>query len=656
METKQDIIRGRYKPIREISRGGMGVVYLAKDLLKNKDVAVKKSFFSGAKQAEQAFELEAKLLARLEHPGLPKVLDYFFGENNVQTLVMDFIVGETLEDVLESGKSRVGRGLDSARVTDWALQILDILRYLHNFEPPVVHRDIKPNNIKLTAEGKIILLDFGLAKGSAVTIVGGMSGYSPIEQVHRTGTDPRSDIYALGTTLFHLLTDQHPYTALNRFQEIHEQSLGINPENDGIISLKPDPQMTVAEINPQVPPVISKIVMKAMALMPNDRFQSVEEMKFAFLKAKQTLDASTTRQVINNVAGKTNIDELNDWDKAKPLFDDDEESLGHWKVERNEEDEHNEHIEKIEKIDSFVSFVPQKVGNSEFENDPTEVVETGDLSATVSSVATFGKDFENEITEPSFAANLSPTILSPEEPIPIELPVFEKNDPPKKIGKRIIPMAVGGIMLVLLISLGTLAWYLTASNPSKTNIIKPTAVNEIPLSPPEITEKPKDPIQVSKYSIGKNGKFYPLDESYQFAENEEFKLGVTSPQDGFLYIVSRNNQSKAILAYPDSEQDNSIKKDLEIIFPQKVNFELRKETPSETWVYFIVVLSREDDLAKRIRKTLDNEKEKSLSISKVSELFAELDKLADDSAKNIEEKADSANKPAVVIVKLQKKT
>ena len=111
--------------------------------------------------------------------------------------MMDFIVGETLEDVLESGKFRVGRGLDAAKVVDWALQILDILRYLHNFEPPVVHRDIKPNNIKLTAEGKIILLDFGLAKGSAVMVVGGVSGYSPIEQVQRSGTDPQSDIYAL---------------------------------------------------------------------------------------------------------------------------------------------------------------------------------------------------------------------------------------------------------------------------------------------------------------------------------------------------------------------------------------------------------------------------------------------------------------------------
>ncbi len=101
----------------------MGVVYLAKDWLKNREVAVKKSFFSGDKNAAKAFETEAKLLARLEHVGLPKVLDYFFLESNFQALVMDYIVGETLEDVLESGKSRVGRGLDAAKVVGWALQI-----------------------------------------------------------------------------------------------------------------------------------------------------------------------------------------------------------------------------------------------------------------------------------------------------------------------------------------------------------------------------------------------------------------------------------------------------------------------------------------------------------------------------------------------------
>ena len=102
----------------------------------------------------------------------------------------------------------------------------------------------------------------------------------------------------------------------------------LNQKSDGIISPKADPQMTVGELNPQVPAIISEIVTKATALMPNDCFQSAEEMKFALLKAKQTLDASTTRQVKKDVAAQTNIDAFNDWEKAKPLFDEDEESLG----------------------------------------------------------------------------------------------------------------------------------------------------------------------------------------------------------------------------------------------------------------------------------------------------------------------------------------
>ena len=650
MDKNLDIIRGRYKIIKEISRGGMGVVYLAKDLLKNREVAVKKSFFSGAKQAEQAFEIEAKLLARLKHPGLPKVLDYFFSENNVQTLVMDFIVGETLEGVLESGKSRVGRGLDSAKVVNWALQILDILRYLHNFDPPVVHRDIKPNNIKLTVEGKIILLDFGLAKGSAVTVVGGISGYSPIEQVQRSGTDTRSDIYALGTTLFHLLSGQFPYTALNRFREIYGQSLILDLENDGKISPHADPQMTAFEINPQVPLVISEIIKKAMALMPNNRFQSAEEMKFALLKAKQTLDASTTQQVKKDVAAQTNVDAFNDWEKAKPLFDEDEESLGNWKPQKNDEDSNDE------KMDSFASFVPQEVGDSEvdFDNEPTET-EKDAPSATVSSTSLFGKK-ASEITKPSVALNLSPTVLSPVEPITTEISFFENNNSPRRISQRIVHLALGGIALILLVSFGVLAWYSILPNSLKTNSTETKTAAEIPVSPQETKETPKNPFEIATYRVEKNGKKTLLDQNYQFAENEKFKIGVNSPKGGFLYIISRDNQNKAILAYPNPNQtDNFIKQDSESIFPRDNTLQFKKNEPSEAWIYFVIVPSRKDDLAKRMRTTLDSEKEKSLSITEVGELIKDLDKIADNSANIGKENLDSTKTASVGIIKIQKK-
>ena len=657
MKSDQNIIRGRYKVIREISRGGMGAVYLAKDLLKNREVALKKSFFSGHQAAHQAFETEAKLLARLDHPGLPKVLDYFFLENDFQSLVMDYVTGETLEGLLESGKYRVGRALDSAKVTDWALQILDVLRYLHNFEPPVVHRDIKPNNIKLTAAGKIVLLDFGLAKGSAVTIVGGMSGYSPIEQVNHTGTDPRSDIYALGTTLFHLLTDQHPYTALNRFREIYGQSLMTNLETHGEISRNSDPQMTVAEINSHVPEEISKIVNKSMALFANDRFQTAEEMKAALLKAKQTLAVATRRQVINNVAGQTILDNVNDWEKEQSLFDDDEESLGTWKSQTIEENSCNEisndELLNNEKIDSFASFVPQKIGHSHSDlNSETTEIEKDILNDTVSSDVLFEKSVETKKTKPSFAVNLSPTIISPEKiPLP-EIEFIGTNNPPRKINRRILPLISGAAAFIFLVSIGALAWYLIPLNSRKINSGETKNLAEIPAALPETKEIPAKPLNISTYRIDKNSEKTLLGKDYQFAEKEKFKFGLISPNDGFLYVISRDNQFNASLVYPSPAQiDNFIKKNSESFFPRDELFKFDKNTPSEAWIYFVIVPSRDDNLVKLIQKTLDA-KDKSISIPEVGNLFKELDKLADDSSKSSNE---AANKPIVEVRKIQKK-
>ena len=632
MEDKQNIIRGRYKVIQEISRGGMGVVYLALDLLKNREVAVKKSFFAAEKQAQKGFEIEAKLLARLDHEGLPKVLDYFLLEDNYQALVMDFIGGETLADVLESGKFRVGRGLDSAKILDWTIQILDILRYLHNFEPPIVHRDIKPNNIKLTREGKIILLDFGLAKGTAITVVGGMSGYSPIEQVNRTGTDPRSDIYALGTTLFHLLANEYPLTALDRFREIYGQTLLPKTENKGAVSLKNDPQKTVFELNSQVPLMVSEIVMKAISLLPENRFQSADEMKFEVLKAKRSLEYG-----ISKVGAITNFNDFTNSEKQQSLIDANEENLTIWKSQKREE---------TPQIEEKVS------GNNSFLEDKTA---TGnELQNTAASSDLFGKSFERELTRPSLLPDLSlPHSVGKFE---ISAQNLEQNAASQPIKKRIVQITLGAVAIILLTSFGIFVWYLLAKpKNSATEILTAKTSADSTLILPKKEETAKNPLQISKYGIGKNGKFFALEENYQFAENEHFKLGVTSPQAGFLYIISRDNQAKAILAYPKPNQDNFTKQNAETVFPQDVNFELKKNTPSETWVYFVVVSSREDDLAKRIRKILDTEKEKSLSILEVNELFTDLDKLAEDSAKNKQENADLANKSIVGIIKLQKK-
>lgn len=632
-----EVLRGRYKIISEISRGGMGIVYLAKDLLKNKEVAIKKSFFSDEKQAQKAFEMEAKLLARLEHQGLPKVLDYFLSENNFPALVMDFIEGETLEDLLESGKYRIGRGLNSIIIVEWALQIVSILKYLHNFEPPVVHRDIKPNNIKLTTEGKIVLLDFGLAKGSVVSIVGGMSGYSPFEQVNRTGTDPRSDIYSLGATLFHLLANEQPLTAIDRFQSIYSLSFIKNAEKSHENSRRTDVQKSVVELNPQVSQDLSEVVMKAMALMPEDRFQTVEELETALRKSKQNLLNANEEFPPGQSAFITNKVITEASKKAKPIIEEGEESLSDWQPPHSENSANS--ADEISDID----------------DDPAENISPqSELNPTIAPTAFFGSQNFSEITHGKPQPNLNPTELLAENFPSVEDLDFSQNNAQRKKNGRMIHLFLGVITIIVLCAIGALAWYLIAPNQNKSNL---AAAQNIVEPPPENkTTVKKNPFEISVYRTEKNGQKSILDRNHQFSDNEKFQFALKSAKDGFLYVVSRNNKNEAILAYPRPDQtDNFVKKDSESIFPRETTFEFKPDSPSEAWIYFVVLSSREDVLANRIKKILDTNKDKSVTNPEVSELFKDLDKLAEDSAKDAQEKANSANQPIIEVKKIQKK-
>src|SRR5436309_3463523 len=193
------VLQGRYEILKPIGEGGMGAVYLARDQRLGNTVALKETFFSDTTLLA-AFEREARLLAGLRHTALPKVIDHF--ADNGQFLVMEYIPGDDLYDMLDAS-------IDPPPVADvlqWADQLLDALDYLHAQEPPIIHRDIKPQNLKLTARNQIVLLDFGLAKGAAgqlsvvttsASIFGYTPNYAPLEQVQGMGTDPRSDIYAL---------------------------------------------------------------------------------------------------------------------------------------------------------------------------------------------------------------------------------------------------------------------------------------------------------------------------------------------------------------------------------------------------------------------------------------------------------------------------
>src|SRR5437660_6212475 len=219
MLTAGTVLQGRYRILRQLGQGGMGAVYEAVDERLDTIVALKETLFADEKLRKQ-FEREARLLARLHHQALPRVSDHF-SEGDGQYLVMQYIPGE---DLFEMQPQRNGP-FPQADVLTWADQLLDALDYLHTQNPQIIHRDIKPQNLKLTARGQIILLDFGLAKGqageisritTAASIFGYTPNYAPLEQIQGLGTDARSDLYSLAATFYHLMTGVKPPDALTR--------------------------------------------------------------------------------------------------------------------------------------------------------------------------------------------------------------------------------------------------------------------------------------------------------------------------------------------------------------------------------------------------------------------------------------------------------
>lgn len=281
MITPQTLLQNRYLVIKQIGQGGMGAVYLATDQRFGSTVALKETFFTDT-TLRKAFEREARLLNRLRHPALPNVSDHFL-EDEGQFLVMEFITGEDLSEMLKEQ----GGAFPVKEVLGWADQLLDALDYLHTQESPVIHRDIKPQNLKLTPRGQIILLDFGLAKGtplqaSQVTASGSVFGYSrnyaPIEQIQGTGTDTRSDLYSLGATLYHLMTGVTPPDALTRATSV--------------LNGQPDPLRPANEVHGQITPAVAEVLMLAMSQNAGQRPQTAAAMRKALREAgKQTLIA-----------------------------------------------------------------------------------------------------------------------------------------------------------------------------------------------------------------------------------------------------------------------------------------------------------------------------------------------------------------------------
>ena len=263
------LLQERYRVIRRLGKGGMGAVYEAVDLRLDVAVAIKEAFSTDPRLRKQ-FEHEARLLAQLHHAALPRVTDYFSEDNRV-FLVMQYIGGDDVAEIIANQPGP----LPPNTVIAWADQLLDALIYLHSRERQIIHRDIKPHNLKLTSSGSIALLDFGLAKADSdatganswTSVFGFTRRYSPPEQMQDQGTTPRSDIYALGATLYHLLTGVKPPDALVRTKAIAKS--------------QPDPLLPANEIHAAVGPQVAVIIQKALELNPERRYENANEFRHA---------------------------------------------------------------------------------------------------------------------------------------------------------------------------------------------------------------------------------------------------------------------------------------------------------------------------------------------------------------------------------------
>lgn len=277
--AQNTLIQNRYLIVQLIGKGGMGEVYLAVDQRLGSAIALKRTFFAGDEALGSAFEREARVLARMRHPVLPKVSDHF-GEGDEQFLVMEHISGDDLSKRIEAAQ----KPFPVSWVMFWADQLLDALSYLHSHEPPIIHRDIKPQNLKLTDENHIILLDFGLAKsstgqtnlgpnstGSTGSVVGYTPHYAPMEQIRGIGTSARSDLYSLSATLYQLLTNSVPIDALSRA--------------DTMLNGQPDPVQPINELNPEVPQEISNVILHGMEVSQEKRFETAREMQKTLRRA-----------------------------------------------------------------------------------------------------------------------------------------------------------------------------------------------------------------------------------------------------------------------------------------------------------------------------------------------------------------------------------
>lgn len=272
------LLKSRYKIMEQLGKGGMGEVYLAMDESLDTRVAVKANHNLASHTAAQ-FIREARLLASLKHPNLPRVIDYF-AEDDSQYLVMDFIPGGDLKALVESKKA-----ITQPQILKWATQLGNALTYLHTQNPPIYHRDIKPANIKLTPGGDVVLVDFGIAKtgeASQETQTGAWAfspGYAPPEQVSGMRTGPYSDQYSLAATIYYLLAGKPPADSARRLMGEEEYIPPIR-------------------VSKSLPEHFSAAIDKALSIKPENRFSTVADFLEALTNPAPLPDPKSAQKTV----------------------------------------------------------------------------------------------------------------------------------------------------------------------------------------------------------------------------------------------------------------------------------------------------------------------------------------------------------------------
>ena len=317
MLAQGKLLQGRYTILRRLGEGGMGAVYAATDERFGTPVALKEIVFEASNQQQRtyltaAFEREAKSLAKARHECIPFVRDYFSDENR-EYLAMELVEGDDLGKLLHDQNTP----FSLSEITGWMRQLLDALDYIHNLEPPIIHRDIKPQNIKITDRKRLKLLDFGIAKSGdstantthKQTFIGATLNYSPIEQIlrvidaafrefiilkHETKanavlaqlTDERADIFSAGSTFYHLVTNVVPVEATKRTLAVWEG--------------QPDPLQHPSDLNSTIPRRFGDFLLKAMAIERDGRFSTAAVMLAALNNVDIEESKSNSKTLISH--------------------------------------------------------------------------------------------------------------------------------------------------------------------------------------------------------------------------------------------------------------------------------------------------------------------------------------------------------------------